>query len=90
MQQSIQAYSDHVSEVVNTMSTFSNSIVTKGWKINGETPSDGNCCFHAVNDQLQTLQPPQCISHVDLRKEVVQYMEELLQVFVIYKYICKF
>ena len=81
IQDSIQAYSEHTSMVENAMSNFSSSIATKGWEIKGVTPSDGNCCFHAVSDQLQILQPPRHITPSYLRKAVVKFMEELPQVF---------
>ena len=63
---SMQAYSDHMAAIENAMHTFSNSIAEKGWQLKAETPADGNCCFHAVSSQHQTLQPSRIISPGDL------------------------
>lgn len=63
-----------------SMSKFAEDIAKKGWVIRGETPADGNCCFHAISDQLKKVQSSQKIGHCELRSKVVKFFDNLSQV----------
>ena len=58
---------------------FASCIAWQGWKIRGETPADGNCCFWAVSDQLDHLGLGQ-MRHTELRQKVLDCIRNLPEV----------
>ncbi|XP_072050658.1 uncharacterized protein [Amphiura filiformis] len=50
-----------------------------GFKIHGHTPKDGNCCFHAVSDQLTLLGLPHQTA-AELRDKAVSYLRRHPQI----------
>lgn len=58
---------------------FEDKIGSKGWKIRGQTPGDGNCFFWCLSDQLDLLGISQQ-THTELRNRVVQHMKTIPQV----------
>lgn len=46
-----------------------------GLKFHGSTPTDGNCFFHAIADQLH-LHHTKSYSHEELRKMTVDYIQQ--------------
>ena len=62
-----------------TIHEFEEKIRTKGFKIRGETPEDGNCFFWAVSDQLDRTGSNE-VTHTELRGKVVQFLRTLPQV----------
>ncbi|XP_013387807.1 uncharacterized protein LOC106156913 [Lingula anatina] len=55
------------------------SIKAHGMSFHGETPMDGNCFFHAVADQYVRLGLQQGITHREIRKLVVSYLQHYQQ-----------
>ena len=46
-----------------------------GLRFRGRMPTDGNCMFHAVQDQLQRVHSTEKYSHSELRANTVAYLE---------------
>ena len=68
----------HESENVDSAiynSAFEAAISTKGWKIHGHTPSDGNCFMWAAASQMNSNK-----DHAILRDTTADYMDNLPQV----------
>ena len=59
--------------------TFGVRITEKSWQLRGDVPEDGNCCFWAISDQLDR-NGLEAFTHVELRKNVIGYVENLPKV----------
>ena len=46
-----------------------------GLRFRGRMPTDGNCMFHAVQDQLERVHSTEKYSHSELRANTVAYLE---------------
>ncbi|WAR07956.1 hypothetical protein MAR_017914 [Mya arenaria] len=66
----------HTEQNNDELQLFETSIARKGWRIRGTTPSDGNCFFWAVSDQLD-LNRMEVHTHTDLRLQLVHFIEKL-------------
>ncbi|XP_045195926.1 uncharacterized protein LOC123551226 [Mercenaria mercenaria] len=76
MELSLRDHSEHVDYINNELTLFATSIARKGWQIRGTTPTDGNCAFWAISDQLdRTGGHP--YTQTQLRENVVEYIENL-------------
>ncbi len=79
----LASFVSHAEEVLRhdeIMADFQAKIAVKGWKIRGQTPSDGNCFFFWANsDQLDKVQG-NSKSHSQLRKCVVEHIKNLSEV----------
>lgn len=65
----------HLNQCMRQIQTYTNKVTLKGWKVRMETPSDGNCCFWAVSDQLDRV-GAEVFTHIMLRHNVVKHMEQ--------------
>lgn len=74
----MESYKEHLNDVAMEMQNFQSCIATKGWKIDGTTPEDGNCCFWAVSSQLERLGINN--TQNQLRQKVVAFMKDLPEV----------
>jgi len=64
------------------LETFTEQISAKGWQIRGDTPADGNCCFWAMSDQLDTY--GQASTHTELRQLLVNHLHTFPNVSMIF------
>ena len=80
---SIASHIDHVQRVSKYMSRFESQIAERGYKLRGNVPSDGNCFFWAISDQLD-MNDNANFSQVELRRKAVEHMEQLPQVLLYY------
>lgn len=64
---------------------FKESALARGYAVRGDTPSDGNCFFWALSDQLDQHNIAQ-VTHHGLRDQVATYTQNLTQVFNFYVY----
>ncbi|CAG2230155.1 unnamed protein product [Mytilus edulis] len=55
---------------------FEEKIHEKGVKLRGETPSDGNCLFWAISDQMDRINK-NVYTHTQLRRMVVDHIQNL-------------
>lgn len=74
-----RSHQEHTERHEVVFETFSVKITEKGWQLRGDVPEDGHCCFWAISDQLDK-NGLEAFSHVELRKNVVGYVENLLNV----------
>lgn len=58
---------------------FEEKIYMKGVKLRGETPSDGNCLFWAISDQMDRINK-NVYTHTQLRRMVVDHIQNLSDV----------
>ena len=59
---------------------FDAAISSRGMRVRGKTPADGNCFYWALSDQLDVVNWPISHTHKDLRIMTAQYVDDLLQV----------
>lgn len=74
------ASADRNIAVDDMMRSYQEDINSRGWKICGDTPADGNCLFWAVSYQLDRLNRPTMFTHIQLRRMVVDSINELSDV----------
>ena len=77
---SIQTYNQEELNVGLTLSNFDTTLASKGWKVKGHTPSDGNCFFWAVSSQLEMHSPDKLATHSQLRADTASYLENISEV----------
>ena len=65
MQQSSRSAEEHATACSISLATFEHSVADRGYVIHGNTPSDGNCLFWPVSDQLEGHDI--CHTHMELR-----------------------
>lgn len=71
------ASADRNIAVDDMMRSYQEDINSRGWQICGDTPADGNCLFWAVSYQLDRLNRPTMFTHIQLRRMVVDSINEL-------------
>lgn len=77
--ESLMSFDQHQQRCKDAVEKFSNRISAKGWRINGDTPSDGNCCFWALSAQLDMV-AAESQTHTELRKNAVNFLMEMPEV----------
>lgn len=76
---SLESFDQHQRLCKESLDTFGQKVAAKGWRIKGDTPSDGNCCFWALSDQLDMTAGTN-MTHAELRKNTVSYLLEMPEV----------
>ena len=74
-----RSHQEHIERHEVVFETFGVKITEKGWQLRGDVPEDGNCCFWAISDQLDR-NGLEAFTHVELRKNVIGYVENLPKV----------
>ena len=72
--QNLQCDAEQVGKKTNLPSDLRAIAANKGFLVSGNQAS-GNCLFHALSEQLQSVKGIQ-ISHEELRKTLVQFLDE--------------
>ena len=72
--QKLQCDAEQVSKKTNLPSDLRTIATNKGFFVS-DNQASGNCLFHALSEQLQSVKGIQ-ISHKELRKTLVQFLEE--------------
>ena len=65
---------EQVSKKTNLPSDLTTIAASKGFVVS-DNQASGNCLFHALSEQLQSVKGIQ-ISHKELRKTLVQFLDE--------------
>jgi hypothetical protein len=63
----------YISQIGNCLPQL---VVFSGLKFRGKIPSDGNCLFHAVSDQLQRVSARPMYNHSELRALAVKQLTD--------------
>ena len=72
--QNLQCDAEQVGKKTNLPSDLRGIAANKGFIVS-ENQASGNCLFHALSEQLQSVKGIQ-ISHKELRKTLVQFLDE--------------
>ena len=72
--QNLQCDAEQVGKKTNLPSDLRAIAANKGFLVS-ENQASGNCLFHALSEQLQSVKGIQ-ISHKELRKTLVQFLDE--------------
>ena len=72
--QNLQCDAEQVGKKTNLPSDLRAIAANKGFIVS-ENQASGNCLFHALSEQLQSVKGIQ-ISHKELRKTLVQFLDE--------------
>ncbi|CAH3174400.1 unnamed protein product, partial [Porites lobata] len=72
--QNLQCDAEQVSKKTNLPSDLRTIAANKGFFVS-DNQASGNCLFHALSEQLQSVKGIQ-ISHKELRKTLVQFLDE--------------
>ena len=72
--QNLRCDAEQVSKKTNLPSDLRTIAANKGFFVS-DNQASGNCLFHALSEQLQSVKGIQ-ISHKELRKTLVQFLEE--------------
>ena len=72
--QNLQCDAEQVSKKTNLPSDLRTIAANKGFFVS-DNQASGNCLFHALSEQLQSVKGIQ-ISHEGLRKTLVQFLDE--------------
>ena len=72
--QNLQCDAEQVGKKTNLPSDLRAIAANKGFLVS-ENQASGNCLFHALSEQLQSVRGIQ-ISHKELRKTLVQFLDE--------------
>ena len=72
--QNLQCDAEQVGKKTNLPSDLRAIAANKGFIVS-ENQASGNCLFHALSEQLQSVKGIQ-ISHEELRKTLVQFLDE--------------
>ena len=72
--QNLQCDAEQVSKKTNLPSDLRTIAANKGFFVS-DNQGSGNCLFHALSEQLQSVKGIQ-ISHKELRKTLVQFLDE--------------
>ena len=72
--QNLQCDAEEVGKKTNLPSDLRAIAANKGFLVS-ENQASGNCLFHALSEQLQSVKGIQ-ISHKELRKTLVQFLDE--------------
>ena len=72
--QNLQCDAEQVGKKTNLPSDLRAIAANKGFLVS-ENQASGNCLFHALSEQLQSVKGIQ-ISHEELRKTLVQFLDE--------------
>ena len=72
--QSLQCDAEQVSKKTNLPSYLREIAANKGFFVS-DNQASGDCLFHALSEQLQSVKGIQ-ISHKELRKTLVQFLDE--------------
>ena len=72
--QTLQCDAEQVSKKTNLPSDLRTIATNKGFFVS-DNQASGNCLFHALSEQLQSVKGIQ-ISHKELRKTLVQFLSE--------------
>ena len=72
--QNLQCDAEQVSKKTNLPSDLRTIAAKKGFFVS-DNQASGNCLFHALSEQLQSVKGIQ-ISHEELRKTLVQFLDE--------------
>ena len=72
--QNLQCDAEQVSKKINLPSDLRVIAANKGFFVS-DNQTSGNCLFHALSEQLQSVKGIQ-ISHKELRKTLVQFLDE--------------
>ena len=72
--QNLRCDAEQVSKKTNLPSDLRTIAANKGFLVS-DNQASGNCLFHALSEQLQSVKGIQ-ISHKELRKTLVQFLDE--------------
>ena len=72
--QNLRRDAEQVSKKTNLPSDLTTIVANKGFVVS-DNQASGNCLFHALSEQLQSVKGIQ-ISHKKLRKTLVQFLSE--------------
>ena len=72
--QNLRCDAEQVSKKTNLPSDLRTIAANKGFFVS-DNQASGNCLFHALSEQLQSVKGIQ-ISHEELRKTLVQFLDE--------------
>ena len=72
--QNLRCHTEQVSKKTNLPSDLRTIAANKGFLVS-DNQASGNCLFYALSEQLQSVKGIQ-ISHKELRKTLVQFLEE--------------
>ena len=72
--QNLQCDAEQVSKKTNLPSDLRAIAANKGFFVS-DNQASGNCLFHSLSEQLQSVKGIQ-ISHKELRKTLVQFLDE--------------
>ncbi|XP_070186554.1 uncharacterized protein [Littorina saxatilis] len=73
---SIASHQKHIDHVQSSMQQFATFLQSQNFRLRGETPSDGNCFFHAISNQL-TRTGQGNSSAGSIRKLVCDYLDNM-------------